>query len=200
MVKNILTAVGCRKMLLILVVAVFFCGLPELAYCQTTGPVLLLQQTPANGGTITPGTGVYHIKLNARITLTAVPQPGYQFVYWLGDVSDPTLKQTTAYLNAPKIIVAVFERTEYELEGEAELFQSIPGGFRGRLRAGAADYSRQGFSGGGRRKPAGPPARPPAPEPPIPPGEIPVPIPEPATVILLGLGGFLALAGRRPKK
>jgi hypothetical protein len=200
MVKNISMAIGCKKMLLVLVFAAFFCGRIEPAFCQTTGPVLLLQQTPENGGTITPGTGVHHIELNSRVTLTAVPQPGYQFVYWLGDVSDPTLKQTTAYLNAPKIIVAVFERTEYDLDGDTELLYSIPGGLRGRPRAGAADYARQGFSGGGGRRPGRPPARPPLPEPPIPPGEIPVPIPEPATVVLLGLGGFLALAGRRQKK
>jgi hypothetical protein len=207
MVKNISMAIGCRKMLLVLVLAVFFCGLPEPAYCETTGPVLLLQQTPENGGTITPGIGVHHIELNSSVTLTAVPKPGYQFVYWLGDVSNPTLQQTTAYLSAPKIIVAVFERTEYELDGEAELLHITPGGFWGRLRASAADYARQGFRGGGGRRPGRPPARPPAPEPPLPPGEIPVPIPEPATVVLLGLGGFLALAvrkdshgGRRPKK
>ncbi len=203
MVKNNSISIGCQKV--ILAVAVFCCGLLEPAYCETNGPVLLLQQTPANGGTITPGAGVHHFETNTSVTLMAVPQPSYQFVFWLGDVSDTTSNRTTVYLDAPKIVIAVFERTEYALEqaGYAieelvETTQSIPGG-RGGLMVGAADYARQGAisTANGRRpsvrKP--PPSKPPQQEP-----KIPVPIPEPATVVLLAVGSFLAFARRRPKK
>jgi len=160
----------------------------------------LLQQVPENAGTITPGTGVHYLQQNTSVTLTAVPRPGFQFVYWLGDVREPTLNRTTTYLDAPKIVVAVFERDEYELEDAAVIVQSIPGGLRGGLRARAADYSRQGYSGGGGRRPSvrRPSAKPP--EPPLPPPEVPVPIPEPATILLLALGSYLAFAGRRSKK
>ncbi len=163
--------------------------------------MLLLQQIPANSGTITPGEGVHYLQQNTSVTLTAVPRAGYQFIYWLGDVREPTSNRTTTYLDAPKIVVAVFERTDFELEGVAEMAQSIPGGRWGGLRRSAADYSRQGYSGGGRAKPGErrAPSKPPEPEPPLP-QEIPVPIPEPATVVLLAVGSFLAFAGRRPKK
>lgn len=203
--KNLISA-GCQKSILVAVLAIFFCGFADLAYCETDGPVLLLQQLPADGGTITPDTGIHHIELNSSVTLTAIPKPGYQFVYWLGDVSEPTLNRTTAYLNAPKIIVAVFERAEFELEGLVETGQGIPGGFGGGMRASARDYSRQGYSGGGGRKPSvreRAPVRRPTPkppQPPLPPPEIPVPIPEPATVVLLAVGSYLALAGRRLRK
>jgi hypothetical protein len=201
MVKNNSISFGCQKVILVILLAVFFCGLPDPAYCETGRPVLLIQQIPANGGTITPGAGVHYLQQNTSVNLTAVPRAGYQFVYWLGDVSDPTLNRTTAYLDAPKIIIAIFERAEFELEGMADTAQSIPGGYWGGLRRSAADYSRQGYRGGGRAKPGErrAPLRPPEPEPPLP-QEIPVPIPEPATVVLLAVGSFLAFAGRRSKK
>ncbi len=201
MVKKNSISFSCQKVILFLVLAVFFGGLPEPAYCQTDRPVLLLQQIPDNGGTITPGAGVHYLQQNTSVTLTAVPRAGYQFVYWLGDVSDPTLNRTTTYLDAPKIVVAIFERAEFELEGVTEMAQSIPGGQWGGLRRSAADYSRQGYRGGGGRQPSvrRAPSKLPEPEPPLP-QEIPVPIPEPATVVLLAVGSFLAFAGRRSRK
>jgi len=196
MIKNNTTYIRCRQLILVLALAALFCSLPELTFSETTGPALLLQQIPAEGGKIIPGTGVHYIELNTSVTLTAVPGPGYEFVYWLGDVADPTLNRTTAFLDAPKIIVAVFERAEFELEGVADVI--IPGGFWGGMSRSAADYSRQGYSGGGGGKPSerAPARRPPLPPPP----DFPVPIPEPATVVLLAIGSLLAFAGRRLKK
>jgi hypothetical protein len=202
MVKSHSRSIGSQKVLLLLVFAVVFCGLLKPAYCQKNRPVLLLQKIPADAGTITPGEGVHYLPQNTSVTLTAVPQTGYQFIYWLGDVSDPQLNRTTAYLDAPKIIIAIFERAEFELEDMSEATQGIPGGLGDVLRASAADYSRQGFRGGGggrRQSASGPPAQPPEPEP-LPPPEIPVPTPEPTTLVLLAVGSYLAFAGRRSRK
>jgi len=171
------------------------CALLEPAYCETDGTALLLQQAPPQGGIITPDVGVHHFDLNTDVTLTAVPRPGYQFIYWLGDVSDPTANRTVVYLDAPKIVVAIFERAEYKFLDVQERAQSGPGGGLG-LFAGAADYGRQGFGGGGGRKPQSWP-RPPDQEPQPEPDDFPVPIPEPATVCLLGLGGLILLPRRR---
>lgn len=199
MMKNNSIFLGWQKIILALVV--LFCGLLKPAFCQMDGPALLIQQMPAKGGTITPGEGVHHYKLNESVTLQAIPKTGYQFVYWLGDVSNPTSNRTTIYLNAPKIVVAVFERTGYALEEVTKMAaESIPGGFHGGMTATAADYARRGAvsAPGGRKRPSAPTAsKTTSPEPS---DEIPVPIPEPATVMLLAFGGFLAFAGRRPKK
>jgi hypothetical protein len=199
---------GCGGVILAL--AVVLCGLLETAYCQTDGTMLLLQQTPPQGGMITPGVGVHNFGLNTEVTLTAIPKPGYQFVYWMGDVSDPTANRTIVHLDAPKIVIAVFERSEYEFLAVQERAQSAP---RGGLVTSAADYSRGGISPVAAKRPHKwrwpSPPEPPEPEDlpvpeegedfPVPEeGEdFPVPIPEPATVCLVGLGG-LALLSRKP--
>jgi hypothetical protein len=197
----------------ILALVVFLCGLPVPAYCQgpilrpfakwepqADGTVLLLQQTPPEAGKITPGVGVHSFESDTEVTLTAVAKPGYQFVYWLGDVSEPTANRTIVYLDAPKIIIAVFERSEYEFLFVQERSQNAPAGG---LYISGAVAGQGGFVGGGGERP--PKWRWPPPEPeesePIPVPEegddFPVPIPEPATVCLLGLGGLILLRRRR---
>jgi len=181
----------------ILALMVFLCGLIEPAYCQSDDPVLLLQQTPPEAGKITPGVGVHNFESGTEVTLTAVPKPGYQFIYWLGDVSDPTANRTIVYLDAPKIVLAVFERSEYEFLVVQESSQSAPGG--GGLFASAPDYARQGGGGGAKRPSKWRRPTPPEPEEPEEPEEpyIPVPIPEPATILLLGFGSLALLRKRR---
>jgi len=212
----------------ILALALFLCNLLEPAYCQDPilqgvekwqpqdSTMLLLQQTPPQGGTITPAVGVHNFGLNMDVTLTAIPKPGYQFVYWLGDVSDPTANRTIVYLDAPKIVIAVFEQSEYEFLAVQERAQSTPGG--GLFRS-AADYARGGISPVGGKRPHKwrwpSPPEPPDPEKPedfpvpeegedfpVPEeGEdFPVPIPEPATLCLLGLGSLALLKKRKGYK
>ncbi|MHC4060646.1 MAG: InlB B-repeat-containing protein [Planctomycetota bacterium] len=135
----------------ILVMAMTAVVLVEPAYCKTNSPVLLLHQSPQEGGTLTPDVGIHHLALNTSVTLTAIPRPGYQFVCWLGDVGDPTANSTTLYLDAPKIVVAVFELAEYDLLPMEGGPKSAPAGG---LLASAADYAGQGgFGGPGGRRP-----------------------------------------------
>ena len=187
----------------ILALAVVLCGLLEPAYCETDGTALLLQQAPPQGGKISPSVGVHHFEPYAEVTLTAVPKPGYHFVYWLGDVSDPTANSTIVYLDAPKIVIAVFERVEYDFLAVEERPQGSP---VGGLSPSGADYSRGGGGGGIGRRPS-PPSSPEEEKPeekedfPVPPEgndfPVPEPIPEPATVLLLGLGSLALLRKRR---
>ena len=204
--------VGWQYLILALAGTLF--GLLESAYCQDT--VLLLQQTDPRGGAVSPDVGVHHFDLDSEVLLTAVPKPGYYFVYWIGDVSDPTADRTIVYLDAPKIVLAVFARSEFDFSLEETMM--IGGGRSGGLRRGAGDYSRQGYSGSNvrpiefklpRRTPWNPEVLPEVPpvipdEFPIPsdeePDEFPVPhLPEPATAFLLGLGSLFFI-GHRTKR
>ncbi len=98
--------VGWRRCVLALSIVSF--GLSGPACCQTAGVSLLVEQTPAQGGTVVPPPGVHYFAADSQVALAAVPKPGYQFICWLGDVSDPNSSRTFAYLDSPKIIVAIF--------------------------------------------------------------------------------------------
>ncbi len=200
--------------IMILAVLIILCGFPGKVYCQE-GTALLLQQTPSQGGEISLGEGVHYFELGTRVALKAVPKPGYQFIYWIGDVSDATSNNTIAYLDTPKIIIAVFERAEYDVPLEdltaGAGFSVVGSASLGAELFAGADYVRQGGGGLSGRKPykqsgvSSAPAQEPSGSFPVPKevvgeeGEVefPVPIPEPATGILLGLGSLLVLRRRR---
>lgn len=198
-----------------IVLAFFALGLlsADSALCRAKSYSLLLQQMPSQGGIISPEIGVHYYSSESQVTLIAVPQPGYQFVYWLGDVLDPTANKTTALLNESKVIVAVFQQVE---EGQLIVGQNVPtgGGGGGSFSSGspispAVNRTRGGggspnSSGGSTPTPPGegdpgldPPDNPPGPvDPPVdPPG-----VPEPATGLMLTLGAAALLRKRRAAK
>ena len=176
------------------------------SYCQAGKMALLLQQSPADGGSVEPGIGVHQLDGDSQITLRAVPQPGYQFVTWLGEVDEPTSPVTEAYMDSPKIVIAVFERVQFDSIEAAELLFSRPGGG---LRRSAADISRAAGGGaigrrGSRAYGIGPDEEPPEDEFPVPDdGDMfPVPgdggeVPEPATLLVLVAGGAMLRLRRR---
>lgn len=177
---------------MILVAVLAVCGFAP-ADCHAEEIVLLLNQTPAKGGEISPGAGVHHFRSNSEITLTANPKPGYQFVHWLGDVSDATATSTVVYLNKPKVVVAVFEQAEY---GARDILPGAGGGGgAGGLMPTAPNFYPQGGisagGGGGGGKPSGPIiyTQEKTPE-----------VPEPATGVLLVMGSLFAFARRRVRR
>jgi hypothetical protein len=191
-------AMSVSRRILSLAVLIALSGLLDTAYARTGEPLLLLQQSPPEGGTVTPDVGLHRFDLHTDVTLTAVAKQGYQFVCWLGDVSDPAANRTVVHLDSPKIVIAVYERDEFELltPSMSAVSGSVGGAF-----ISARDYARRGYTGGGRRRPSRvypfTPEEPPGPEP-GPEPELPVPTPEPATIVLLGLGALILVKRKRP--
>ncbi|MHC4949988.1 MAG: PEP-CTERM sorting domain-containing protein [Planctomycetota bacterium] len=185
---------------------------------------LLIQASPPDAGTVAPGMGVHKIQMGQTVPLSAKPKQGYRFLYWLGDVASTSGVDTTISIDSPKLVVAVFAREDFEEElPNAGIVdgQHAPGG-RGGVNP---IQSPSSVNIGGRFDdgnfpfiPSQSPIFPNIPDipnvPDVPddnvddipvPGDdddIPVPgdneIPEPATIVLFGLGsGFLL---RRRKK
>jgi len=178
---------------LISAIAIIVCWMFAPAYCQTPDVALLLQQTPSKGGAITPIAGIHHFELNSQVTLTAAPKPGYQFLYWLGDVSDPGATSTVVYLDKPKIIIAIFGRTENGTLVEEEGLSFGGGGGAG--GSGLVNtVANFGYTGGMSSGTGGKAKSPKV----IYVKNIEV-IPEPATVVLLLLGSLFAFARRGAK-
>jgi hypothetical protein len=87
--------------------------MPVLA-ADESGYALLLQSSPAHGGKVIPGNGVYKMQIGQDVPLIAVPEKGYRFLYWIGDVGQTDITSTTVRMDSPKLIVAVFERDKFE--------------------------------------------------------------------------------------
>jgi hypothetical protein len=176
---------------LISAIAIIVCWLFAPAYCQTPDVALLLQQTPSKGGAITPIAGIHHFELNSEITLTAAPKQGYQFLYWLGDVSDPGATSTVVYLDKPKIVIAIFGQTENgTLVEEKGLSFGGGGGGSGLVNTVANFGYTGGMSSGAGGKAKSHKV--------VYVKSIEV-IPEPATCVLLLLGSLFAFARRGAK-
>ena len=154
------------------------------AKAQDSACELCVEHSPAKAGRVTPDTGTYRYQPNSIVTLSAEPQPGYQFAYWIGDVSNPKTPNTTVRLDTSKIVVAVFKPAPIE-EPEPRIAFGGGGGGGGALIPTKVDLSTPNVSIGGG-SPNGGTKR----------IVVPVPIhtPEPATALLLAFG---ALALRR---
>ena len=174
------TYVGWRSILTIIIVG----GLITPAYCATSDITLFVQQTPDRGGDTNPSSGIYHFAPQSEVTLTATPSPGYQFVYWLGDVSSPEAISTVVYLDKPKIVIAVFEQADYNYSGGGS-----PGGGGGTTPTGGNISAGGSLSSTTGAKPTQIVY--------APSGDSTPEVPEPATGVLLFLGSLFLLKGRR---
>ena len=153
---------------------------------ETPAYDLFIEESPARAGVVEPNSGTHRFCANSVVTLTAEPQSGYQFAFWLGDVSDPKAPTATVHVNSPKVVVAVFRPAE-----KKRLPEESGGGGGGGFGPGAGlpsvmDLGAPGYAlsiSGGVKPDIGPKI-------------VPVIItPEPATFLILSLG-TLALRRR----
>ena len=186
MIQNDPTKVDCtafkRLAVVVMITCLFSLGICSAEqYSSSDGYAVLLEESPAGAGYVSPDVGIHEHGQNDVMDLRATPKPGYRFLYWLGDVEESTENETTVTVDSPKIVVAVFSRVP-QYAGSTSL---TPGPGIGGLRPNYVP------SGGGGSAPTYPdpidPKKPPK-EPPV---------PEPATIALLGIGSLITL--RRKK-
>ena len=210
--KNRMTKNGVYNLLALITVL----SISMAAQASDDGYALLIQSSPPDAGSVTPGMGVHKTVVGQTVALSAVPKQGYQFLYWLGDVSSTSGPDTTISVDSPKLVVAVFAREDFdeELPGAGIVDgQFSPGGGRrgfnpiqspGSINPGIVFDDRRPR----RFTPEPPPVDPDDGDIPVPGDidDIPVPgdnddvpvsgdneVPEPATVLLLGLGSSVLL-------
>jgi len=173
MKRHNLAFLGWRVLALSLLLGFF-----ASAYCQAVEVAVLIEQRPPAGGEVAGGTGVRYFPFGSLIRLTAIPKPGYHFLYWLGDVTDPLSFSTSAHLEGPMIIVAVYAKVSREV---SEVGEVAPRGVG---------------DGGGDGRRAEEPTPPPSSFKPVwRPSE--PPIAEPSTILLFGLAAVMLRRMRR---
>ena len=70
--------------------------------------LLTMQIDPAGGGNTGPEPGTHVFNLNDKIYITAVPNPGYTFSHWTGEVNNTNEATTFVILNKNKTVTAHF--------------------------------------------------------------------------------------------
>lgn len=152
---------------------------------------LLVQKSPEYGGVVTPSESLSMPNGDQLVTITATPRDGYEFVYWLGDVASPTSSITSVLVDTPKMVIAVFERPEFQAALD------VPGGGGGGGGGGSSSSPSPGHVPSNSGSSSGPGSAPSrtysAPEP-----KVLVNIPEPATMLILGSGALMLF--RSPRK
>lgn len=162
---------------------------------------VIVQASPPDGGTVTPGLVVHDADIDSDFSLQATPKPGYQFVYWLGDVSDSASSSTSAYVDSPKIVVAVFEKAQFDFVDMQPAPVEGAGGGGSRLTPNRG-LGNTAVTGGAGQKDFGHDVIYNFPELPDDNGdddndnEDP-PVPEPATIFLIGSGAFALLKRKK---
>lgn len=90
-----------------------------LSGCQngTNAPAVQVELKLATSGQgmVTPEVGIHEYLSGTVVTLSAVPAPGWEFSYWIGEVEDSFAPETKVLLDGDKSVTAVFYHEEQSI-------------------------------------------------------------------------------------
>ena len=69
---------------------------------------LTIASSPTTGGSTTPSAGTVDEPLDSVVPLKATPNPGFGFLAWTGNVTDPSSASTTVVMNNGQTVTANF--------------------------------------------------------------------------------------------
>ena len=94
------------EMAKIFIVAINVCivlsVLVPTSFADNLSSSLVIESSPVVGGTVVPQADVDEQGASHAMTLTAVPNDGYRFMFWLGDVADSSAMSTTVLADSPQ--------------------------------------------------------------------------------------------------
>jgi hypothetical protein len=82
-------------------------GVDDSGNVIQTVPLTIVVQ-PQSGGTTTPAPGTRDEPQGSVVPLTAIPNSGYQFTGWTGNVANPAALSTTIVMNSAQTVIANF--------------------------------------------------------------------------------------------
>ena len=85
----------------------WFCSETNIPPPSTT--TLTMQASPANEGTTDPTPGSHTVELNSIVAVQAIPNSGYHFTSWTGNVAQSSNPSTTVTMSQAQTVTANFD-------------------------------------------------------------------------------------------
>ncbi len=100
-------------------------------------------------GTVTPAEGIHEYTQDTTVPLIATPAPGYSFSGWIGEVADISSQNTSIFMDADKVVTAVFvAAVEPDVDNDGDGFTDNDGDcndFNNAIYPGAVDTCGDGI-------------------------------------------------------
>ncbi len=100
-------------------------GQVQLAYSFSQMNVYTLNLTQTEGGQLVPAPGLLDFEANSSVALTAIPDPGYDFISWQGDIIS-SQNPLSAFMDHNRAIKAVFSQRQVSDDFESGALTKLP--------------------------------------------------------------------------
>jgi hypothetical protein len=100
-------------------------GSVKLIYSFAAASVFSVNVQESTGGTVYPGPGLVDVEAGSSVTISALPDSGYEFVEWTGDIS-AILNPVSIQVNKNLTVVPTFRKKPVSDDFESGGFGQLP--------------------------------------------------------------------------